>query len=161
MNEKLLKAMNQQICKEFESAYLYLDMAMEMEEAKFKGYASWLYKQYREEVSHAENFIRFLERRRERPVLSDIKAPALKAADPLEIARMVLEHEQGISASINELYDLADEVRDHATMIFLQSFISEQIEEEDNAQGVIDQFEFAGDSTAARYTVDTQLGQRT
>lgn len=160
MNETLFNEMNKQINFELHSGYLYLAMSLKMQAANFKGYSNWLYKQYEEEFEHARQFIEFLQKRDMEPQLSAIELEVLEHTHPLQIAKVALEHERKVTDRIYKLHDLAKQCKDYATEIFLHSFISEQIEEEDNAQDIIDKFTFAGQSTSALYVVDRELAQR-
>lgn len=160
MKENVLKALNDQINFEISSAYLYLAMSIAMHDQNYKGYANWLFKQYREELVHAEDFIAFVQKRDSTVTLDVVKKPEVAITDPLELAKAVLAHEQKVTKAIYTLHDLAKKEDDYASEIFLHTYISEQTEEEDSAQDIIDKFSFAGSSTAARYAVDRELAGR-
>lgn len=160
INPNVLNALREQINKEFASAYLYLSMSLKMESANYKGFANWLFKQYQEELEHAHTFIHYIQKRGAEVQLNDIKAAEITTNAPLAIAEAVLAHEQMISHSINSLTELSRKENDYATEIFLHDFINEQIEEEDTAQDIVAKFTFAGDSAAARYSVDQELARR-
>lgn len=160
MEASVTKAMNEQINFEMSSAYLYLNMSLAMHEKNYKGYASWLFKQYMEELAHAAEFIEFMQKRDATVTLADIPVTPVSVSDPLEAANAVLAHERKVTQAIYQLHDTAKNANDYATEIFLHSFISEQIQEEDVAQDIIDKFTFASDSTGARMSVDRELGTR-
>lgn len=157
MNKEVIEAMNQQVNLEMYSGYLYLALSIQMEKLNYKGYAQWLESHYMEELSHAQNFIRYMQKRNISAELLDIKAHKVTYKEPLDVAKAVLEHEKTVTQSIYKLHDLAKKHNDYATEIFLHGYISEQIEEEDMALGIIDKFTFAGDSTAAKYAVDREF----
>lgn len=157
VNEQVLKEMNEQINLEIYSGYLYLALSIQMEKENYKGYSKWLLRHFEEELSHAKDFIAYLQKRNASATLLDIKAENIDVKEPLEVAKMVLEHEKKVTASIYRLHDIAKKNDDYATEIFLHEYISEQIEEEGVAQTVIDKFVFAGESTAAKYAVDKEL----
>ena len=160
MNKKLVQALNEQVIFEFNSAYAYLALSLAMSEAKLTGFSNWLRFQYQEEMEHAHKFITFLQDRDQVVTLGDIKASATKVTSPLEAAKAILAHEEMISSKINELYALALEEKDFATVNFLAWFINEQVEEEATARDVVDQFTFAGDSKSSQLFVDSKLGSR-
>ncbi len=160
MNEKLVKALNEQIAFEFESAYLYLAMAIKMKDNKYPGYGLWLQKQYEEEMGHAMKFISYLEDRDEKPQLQDIVIPKVTFDVPLDVAKAVLKHEQLVTTKINGLYKLALAEEDYATQQLLGWYITEQVEEEANARDIIDNFTFAGENRASQMLVDSKLGAR-
>lgn len=158
MNNEVLKAMEEQINYEMYSGYVYLKLSLLMEKLNYKGYAYWLKSQYKEEFEHAEDFISFLQKRDSTPELSNIAVEDLSFDTPMQVAEFVLGHEQKVTNRIYQLHDIAKKNNDYATEIFLHSFISEQIQEENVAQDIVDKFTFAGDSTAACYAVDRELG---
>lgn len=160
MEQAVIDAMNEQINFEMYSGYVYLQMSLLMEKENYKGYSDWLFKQYKEEFKHAEDFMRFLQKRDVTPTLKPIEAPKLSIRGPLNIAKMALEHEKKVTGRIYKLHDLAKKNDDYATEIFMHSYISEQIEEEDIAKNIVDKFTLAGDSTAACYAVDRELAGR-
>lgn len=157
MTQELVKAMNEQIRLEMYSGYLYLALSVKMEKENFKGYASWLAKHYMEELSHGLDFMKFMQKRDMEIELLDIKAEEITEANPLEIAKMVLAHEQKVTQSIYNLHDLAKKCDDYATEIFMHSYITEQIEEEEVARDIIDKFTFADGNKAALYAVDKEV----
>jgi ferritin len=71
-----------------------------------------------------------------------------------------LEHEQKVTGLINDLVDVAHEERDHATNIFLQWFVSEQVEEEENVGGVLEQLKLMGDAQGGLFMIDRELAKR-
>lgn len=157
VTEQVLKEMNEQINLEIYSGYLYLALSIQMEKENYKGYSKWLLRHFEEELSHAKDFIAYLQKRNSAATLLDIKAESIEVKEPLEVAKMVLEHEKKVTASIYKLHDIAKKNDDYATEIFMHEYINEQIEEEDTAQTIIDKFTFAGESTAAKYAVDKEL----
>lgn len=160
MNENMVKAINEQIELELESAYLYLAMSIAMKEAFFNGYGAWLVKQYKEEVEHAEKFIGFLQERGAAVELNTIKIKPWEGKCPIEVAKASLAHEKFITSKINALYELAINEKDWATKQFLDWFIAEQVEEEANANDVVDMFTLAGDHRGAQMMIDSKLGSR-
>lgn len=160
MDKTVQKAFNDQINFEMSSAYLYLAMSISMHSKNYKGYANWLLKQHSEELEHASDFIEFMQKRDVDVVLQDIKTSKVNFSTPLDAAKEVLAHEQKVTKKIHALHDIAKKAGDYASEIFLHSYISEQIQEEDSAQDIIDKFEFAGNSKSAQYAVDRELASR-
>ena len=69
-------------------------------------------------------------------------------------------HEQKISGLINALYEAAQKESDYPTQMMLQWFITEQVEEEKTARGIVDQLTAVGDSPVSLIMMDRQLGAR-
>jgi len=159
-SKKLQKAMNDQVRREFESAYVYLSMAAWMEDRNFPGFASWLRQQAREEATHAMKIFDHLLDRGCRVVLQPLAGPRSDFATPLEVFEETKQHEQSVTKSINELYGLALADRDYASQVFLEWFITEQVEEEKNSAQVLESLRRVGDNPAALVMLDRELGQR-
>ncbi len=142
LSEKMLQALNDQIKWELQSSYLYLGMAAYLNDAKFDGVAKWMRVQAREEVGHAMKLYDYIEERGNRVVLQPIPAPGKEWADVTEVMKKSLEHEQFVTSLIYKLVDLAAEEKDHATSIFLQWFVNEQVEEEATFRDILDKLGF-------------------
>lgn len=156
----LLDAMNEQMKNEFASAYLYLAMAGYFQSEDLPGMASWMRVQALEEMSHAEKFFNFICEAGGRADVRAIPAPENNYASPLECFRAVLRHENFVTASINNLATLARNDNNHATGIFLQWFITEQIEEEASVGLTIKKLERIGNDGNGLLRLDDELGQR-
>ncbi len=160
LKENILKALNDQVVKEFQSAYIYRSMASDMKNANYDGYAHWLMKQYEEEVEHGEKIIAYIEDRDDVAEFGQINAITQHFDCPLAVAEAALAHEQYVSESIRAIFNLARAEGDLETEVFLQWFISEQVEEEANATEVRDKFALAGDCKVLRHMYDAEFGKR-
>ena len=160
LTKKLLAGLNKQLNNELYSAYLYLSMSSYAGSIGLKGSANWFFVQYQEEMVHAMKFFTFINSRGEHTELAAIAAPPTKFSSLLEMFEKTLAHEQFITASINELTDLALADKDHATNIFLQWFITEQIEEEENDRDIIGKLKLIGDNGQGILMLDTELAAR-
>jgi ferritin len=156
----LQKAMNDQIRKEFESAYIYLSMAAWMEDQTLPGFAAWLRQQAREESGHAMKIYDHLIDRGCRVELQPVAGPPTEFKTPLDVFQQVKKHEESVTTSINTLYGLAVDDRDYASQVFLEWFITEQVEEEKNSSQVLESVRRVGDNQAALVMLDRELGQR-
>lgn len=160
MNAKIQDAINEQINAELWSAYLYLSMGMQFANSGMLGVANWFRIQYQEEQAHAEIFMNYLNQRGGRVILKAIDAVPTEWATPLDAFKATLEHEQKVTALINNLYALAEAEHDYATRDRLAWFVSEQVEEEDNARTLIDKFTLIGNDGMGLYTLDRELAAR-
>jgi ferritin len=153
-------AINDQIAKEFYAAHLYLSMSAWLEQQNLPGFAHWMRLQSDEERGHAMRLYDFLIESGGRVRLEGMEAPPVEFKGPLAIMEASLAHEKKVTASIRKLYELAEKEKDYATQLMLQWFISEQLEEEKQAQDIIARLKMAGDSSAALLFIDSQLGSR-
>jgi len=159
-NKKICSGLNSQLNKELYSAYLYLSMSSYAGSIGLKGSANWFMVQYQEEMVHAMKFFNFINSRGEHTELAAIAAPPTAFRTLLEMFEQTLTHEQFITSSIYELTDLALAEKDHATHIFLQWFVTEQIEEEENDRDIIGKLKLIGDNGQGLLMLDTELAAR-
>lgn len=159
-NGKVSNLLNDQVKKEFYSAYLYLDMSNYYTEQGLDGFANWFNVQAQEERDHAMLFMQYMQNNNLKVTLQAIDSPVkeyTKAMDPLKAS---LEHEQYVTESIHIIYDAAFSVKDFRTMQFLDWFIKEQGEEEKNATDLIRKMELYGDDSKSLYLLDQELAAR-
>jgi ferritin len=79
----------------------------------------------------------------------------------MTVFKEILKHEQHVTALINGLMDTAIEQKDHATNMFMQWFVTEQVEEEKNVEEVIRQLNLAQESKGALFLLDKEMATRT
>lgn len=161
LSEKMQAAINEQINAELWSAYLYLSMGMKFENAGLPGVANWFKIQFKEEQAHAEIFMNYVNQRGGRVILKPIAEVPSDWATPLDAFKDTLTHERKVTALINDLYALAESEHDYATRESLTWFVSEQVEEEETAQQLIDKFTLIGNDGMGLYMLDQELGART
>lgn len=160
MKANIFKALNEQIKHEFYSSFLYLSMASYFENIPLEGFAKWFRKQSKEEHEHAMKIYNYLIDRNLHVDLQAIDKPTVKFNSIAEIFQMALDHERKVTKLIHDLYDLAQQEKDHATHVFLQWFITEQVEEEKNAQDNVDQIQFAENNKAAILVLDQDFERK-
>ncbi len=154
------EAMNGQLNAEIFSGYLYLSMSAYYESIGMPGFASWMRVQRLEELTHAMKFFDYIaENGRVR--LAAVDAPPFEwdgVPGPFEAA---LEHERKVTGLINGLVETARSEGDLETEEFLAWFVSEQVEEEETAEKIVDMIKSAGDSTEELEKLDGELAMRT
>lgn len=160
MDQRVYELLNDQINKELYSAYLYMSFADYYEEEGLSGYANWYMIQAAEERDHALIFRNYLHACGQKVKLLAIDQPD-KTFDNF-MAPLVegLTHEQYVTSLINDIYTAADEAKDYRTKNFLNWFIDEQLEEEENAQGMIDKMKLFGDDAKGLYVLDQEYAAR-
>lgn len=160
INDKMTAAINSQIQAEFQSAYLYLAMSAWFKDQNLDGFAHWMKKQYNEEIEHGMKMFDYVFERGGRAELMAIEAPQKDWASPKDAFKQTYAHEQKVTSLIYNLFDQATAEKDYATTEFLSWYISEQVEEEDTASGILAQLEMIGDCTGALIALDKELGGR-
>lgn len=152
--------LNQQINKEFYSAYLYLTFADFYEEQGLKGFANWYVIQSQEELAHARILRRYLLDNDWTPTMEAIAKPDLTFTKVVEPIKAAYEHEQFITASINECYAVAQKANDFRTMQLLDWYVKEQGEEEANASDLLKAVELFGGDPKNLYDLDRENAAR-
>jgi ferritin len=160
LSKKIAEALNVQINKEMYSAYIYLSMAAYSEHTGLSGFANWFMVQYQEENEHAMRIYKYLHGQGAQVKLQAIEKPQTDYKSPVDMFEKTLAHEQFVTKSINDLVDLALKENDHATQIFLQWFVTEQVEEEANDHEILDKLKMVGESGGGLFMLDRELGKR-
>lgn len=160
LDAKIQDALNKQINAEMYSSYLYLAMTSYFKNQNLDGFAHWLGIQAREEWSHAMKIYEYVYARGGQVTLKAIDEPPSKWSGPLNVFEEVYAHEQKVTAMVNELADLAEAQKDHATRSFLKWFIDEQVEEEDNVDGVVQRLNMIKDAPHALFMMDQYMARR-
>ena len=160
LNEKVKELLNNQVNAEFYSAYLYLDFSNYYKDAGLDGYANWYMIQAQEERDHAMLFIQYLQQQGESISLEAIDKPDKEYKEFIDPLKMGAEHERVVTALINDIYAEAIAVKDFRTMQFLDWFVKEQAEEEDNADDNVTKFELFGSDSKSLYELDAEMKAR-
>ena len=160
MNENIAFLLNQQINKEFYSAYLYLDMANFYDELDLNGYANYYMIQAQEERDHALLFLKYMQTNGLKVTLEAIDKPEAAYEGVLSPLEAAAEHERYVTALINEIYHACHEAKDYRTMKFLDWFVDEQMEEEDNADSMVSRFKLFGSDPKGLYSLDQEFAGR-
>ena len=160
MDAKVHELLNQQINKEFYSAYLYLDFSNYFEDVGLDGFANWYMIQAQEERDHAMLFYQYLQNENQKVTLEAIAKPDKKFTCHMDVLKAGLEHEEYVTSLINDIYAAAYEVKDFRTMQFLDWFVKEQGEEETNANDLITKMELFGTDPKSLYMLNQELKAR-
>jgi ferritin len=161
LDKKMEDAINEQINWELYSSYLYFSMAAYFDSVNLKGFSSWMRVQAMEELTHVKRFYDYLTSRGGRVVMAEIKAPGNEWKSPLDAFEDTLKHEQVVTSRINDLMNLAQDRRDHASVSFLQWFIDEQVEEEESVDEVIQSLKLNENNPGGLFMIDKELAART
>ncbi len=160
LKTRIAEALNHQINAELYSSCLYLSVESYFHSVSLSGFASWMRVQVQEELLHAMKLYDFIISRGGRALLEAVAKPDADWESPLAAFEQVLRHEEGITAKINELMDIAAAEQDHATKIFLQWFVSEQVEEESAVGEILSKLRLIGKDSSGLFLLDAELGKR-
>jgi ferritin len=140
---------------------MYLSMSAYFADKGLPGFAAWMRVQAKEEVTHAAKTYDYVLSRGGAIQLRAIDAPPAAWKSPLAVMEAALKHEQFVTKSINTLADLAIKEKDHATQIFLNWFVTEQVEEEQNFNDIINALKLIKGEGQGLLMMDRELGART
>ena len=160
LDERLESALNAQVTMEYGAAYSYFGMSAWLEAEGLPGMAQWMRAQAAEELTHAERFYQFVLDRGGRINLGPIDAPQTSFTKPIDVFNKSLEQEQAVTGSINDLYAMAVDLKDFASLPLLDWFVAEQVEEEASVQQIIDDLARGGDAGHTILMLDRELGTR-
>lgn len=160
LSEKLVNAINDQIQFEYYSAFTYKAMQAFFEAEDLAGMANWMNIQFQEEMDHAEKMFHFVCETGGKVELKVLDAPRNEYDSILEVFEVTLKHEQEVTARINNLMNLAQEEKNHVAQIFLQWFVTEQIEEEANVGQIIAKLKRIKDDGRGLMMIDQELEKR-
>lgn len=160
ISHSIAEVLNKQVNREFYSSYFYLSMSAHSDFLGLKGFSEWFLAKYREEMNHAMKIYKYLLDQGAQVQLLPIDQPPSTFESPLAMLEGTLAHEQKVTRSIHELVDQAVSERDHATHIFLQWFVTEQIEEESTVNEVLNRVKLVGGKGDGLFMIDNQLAQK-
>ena len=158
--KQMESALNTQIEEELFASYLYLSMSAYCHSLNFKGFANWMRMQAGEEREHAMKLYDYIIERGGRVELEAMKKPAHSFSSIIETFSDALAHEKKVSTQINKLYEQAEKLKDYPSRIMLQWFITEQVEEEMNAEEIVQKLKFVGNDKNGLLLLDRDLGSR-
>ena len=161
LDKKVAELINDQINKEFYSAYLYLDFSVYYEEVGMDGFANWYMIQAQEERDHAVLMLQYLQNNGEKVTLEAIAKPDKELKDKLQVLELGLEHERYVTSLIHTIYEAAYSAKDFRTMQFLDWFVKEQGEEEKTAEDMIKKMRLFGDDAKSLYALNSEMAGRT
>ncbi|BDF59384.1 ferritin [Christensenellaceae bacterium] len=160
ISKKLESMLNEQMKNEFYSAYFYLSMAAWFTSKNLNGFANWYTVQAQEERDHAKMIMDYVLRVGGNAEFLAIEAPDTNFTSPMDIFEKTLAHEQKVTGMINDLMGAAVDERDFKTQHFLQWYVNEQVEEEENASGLIEKLRISGNSEAGILYMDAEAATR-
>lgn len=160
ITKRMEDALNEQIKNEMYSSYLYLAMAAWFNDKNLNGFSHWMRMQTKEEDLHAMKFYDYILDQGGHVDLRAIEGPPMEFESVAGVFETTLEHERKVTSMIHNLVAIAREEKDVATEIFLQWFVTEQVEEESTADDILQQVKLVKESGSGLLMIDRQLATR-
>lgn len=160
ISDKVKEILNEQINKEFYSAYLYLAMSAYFDDNGLYGFANWTKVQAKEEVDHGMIIFDYMNDRDCAVHLKQIDVPDTDFSSPIQVFEKILKHERYVTSSIESIANLSMDECDLATRNFINWYLKEQVEEEKNASDIIAKLKLFGNEKVSLYLIDKDLAKR-
>jgi ferritin len=160
LSKNVQASLNEQFNVELYSAYAYLAMSAHFVATHLDGFAQWMKIQAEEEMVHAMKYYTYLNERGGEVIFKPIAAPNSKWETPLDVFKDALKQEQKNTKLINEQMELAFQEKDHASQIFLQWLVTEQVEEEQSIVSIVEKLKLINNDPSGLLILDQNLGQR-
>lgn len=158
LSERMKQGLNAQVALEAQSSQAYLAMASWAEiQPGLDGVTAFFYRHSDEERMHMLKLIKYINERGGFAVVPPLPQPVLTFPSLRHAFNALMQHEMHVSASINDLVDVALQEKDFATHNFLQWYVAEQIEEEQLARKLNDKLELIADDKSGLYLFDRDI----
>lgn len=158
ISKKMVKALNEQISWESYASNFYLSAASWCEITGYEGAAKFFYAQSDEERQHMLKFVHYLNSIGIPAEISAIKQPPKNLKSLEAFCKTALQNEQTVTKLIHKMVDLSQKEKDHNTYNFLQWFVTEQVEEENTFDTILQKFTLLGRDKLAIHEIDKILG---
>merc|ERR1711934_360594 len=157
MSAELLDLMEAHLNLERQSAADYFAAAIWFAERELVGFAEHLRNEAKQEQEHAAKFADYLITRGQRPVLDTIEPPRQEWPDVEQVIANVFRMEADVTASVLQLYSIADKDMDRRTSVFLDPIVDGQRLSEHEAAYLLGRVKFAAGNPAAVMIIDAEL----
>lgn len=155
--KNLTRAINDHLSSEFQASHAYLAMSIWLRENDLVGFSTYMLNKSNEERAHAYRMIAYLVDRDQQVELPTVDAPERQWPSVKELFDIVAQMEKKVTASIDHLYTLAEQLNDRSATAMLDWFVEEQVQEEAEARFVCKRLRLAGDNSAALLLLDQQF----
>ncbi len=122
-------ALNAQMGRELEAHLQYLAVSSWFDAEGLPELTRFFSEQAAEEHGHAMKFLAFIQDVGGSVAIPGLNAPKAAFESAEEAVALSLDWENSVTAHIDAAMNLAVEKNDHATQVFLQWFVTEQVEE--------------------------------
>ena len=158
-SKKVISKLNEQVLHEANASQSYLAMAIWADTKSLDGIAAFFYEQSEEERQHMLKIIKFINEVNGKAIIPKLEAPIANFDSIKDALVQSLKNENHVTSSINELTSLALDEKDHASYNFLQWFVEEQLEEEQQFQFLIDRIDMIGEEGLSIHAMDKLMGK--
>ena len=151
--------LNNQIMMEAQASAHYLSMASWCDVQGYSNSAKFLYGHADEERMHMMKLFHYINDAGGHALQPEITGLKHSYDSLRQVFQMILEHEIKVTQSINEIVEHCYNVKDFATLNFMQWYVSEQREEEMLSRRALELFDIIGEEGIGLWTIDQEIGK--
>lgn len=157
LQESIAELLNRQIAMEAHSSSAYLAMASWCYTQGLNGSGDFFKKQSSEERHHMIRIFDYMVDAGAQPIVPDITKIDHHFEGLRDVLVRALEQEIAITHSFNNIVDHCHKIKDYVTIKFLQWFLEEQLEEEQQARRCIELFDLIGTEDGGLFRIDKEI----
>lgn len=157
LSKTIEEALNAQVKIEALSSHYYLAMASWAENQGYPGIANFMYTHSEEERVHMLKLVRYVNERGGTAVIPSLDKPKVDYDNIASLFQDLLDHEVGVTQSINDVVGACLQERDYSTHNFMQWYVAEQLEEEALAREIMDRLRLIGTDKGGMYLFDRDI----
>ncbi len=157
MEEALLEGFQDHLTMERRASAAYWAMALWFAERELRGFAQYFKAESQTEQSHAALVADYLLARGQTVRLGDVPSPRQVWSSAEDIFAAVFQMEVDVTASLQQLYAMAERSGDVRSTVFLDPLVQGQINAEHEAAHLLGRVRFSRNEPAAMLVIDGEL----
>lgn len=157
MESGLVEALQQHLTMERQASAAYFAMAIWFAERELRGFTHFFKHEAQSEQEHAARFADYLIARGQSVVLQELGAPRQSWTSAEEIMAASFLMEADVSASLQQLYVMAERASDLRTTVFLDPIVDAQLDSENSFAHLLGRVRFTQAQPAAMLIIDGEL----
>jgi ferritin len=157
MEAALVEALQNHLTMERQASAAYFAMAIWFAERELRGFAHFFKHEAHSEQEHAATFADYLIARGQTVQLQDVNAPRQQWSTPEQIVAASFQMEADVTASLQQIYAMAERASDLRTTVFLDPIVDAQVDAENEFAHLLGRVRFCQGQPAALLIVDGEL----
>ena len=159
IDSDLLSAIQAHLNMERQAHASYFAAAIWFAERELRGFSRFFRDESNSEHEHAAKFAEYIIARGQSVALQHVDAPLQSWASPADVMATAFQMEVDVTASLQQLYSMADRVNDTRTTVFLDPMVEMQTQSEHEFAHLLGRVKFADNQAAALLLIDNELDQ--
>jgi ferritin len=157
MEAALVEALQNHLTMERQASAAYFAMAIWFAERELRGFSHFFKHEAHSEQEHAATFADYLIARGQTVQLQDLSAPRQQWSTPEQIRAASFQMEADVTASLQQIYAMAERASDLRTTVFLDPIVDAQVDAENEFAHLLGRVRFCQGQPAALLIVDGEL----